>query len=139
LPQSYSRLYLDSLDVTKENTHLKPEQRLTGPINVFIAISSEKVEIDGATIVDFNQSTDLCKHERFTKGSSFKFNETNYASIEGSILKFAKTQRIFLNGLKDKLMPGFRLGNQRLSKLPPNLAKFLNQHPENFLRLTTIN
>jgi hypothetical protein len=50
---------------------------LTGPINVFIAISSEKVEIDGKyNRRDFNQSTIYASMKGFQKEVRLKFNET---------------------------------------------------------------
>lgn len=72
--------YLNSLDLTKENTRVEPGAIVvTGKLSFFIAISSEKFEIEGETIVGISTKAPIYEKMRgLSKGSSFQFNETDY-------------------------------------------------------------
>jgi hypothetical protein len=75
--------FLNSLDVTKESTVVEPGAAVvTDQLTFFIGISSEKVEMDGVTIVGISTKAPIYANMRgLEKGSSFQFNETSY-SIE---------------------------------------------------------
>jgi hypothetical protein len=72
--------YLDSLDVTKGNSHVEPGAIVaTDQLTFFIAISSDKFEIDGEIIVGISTKAPIyASMKGLQKGSSFKFNETTY-------------------------------------------------------------
>ena len=72
--------YLNSLDVTKESTNVEPGATVvTDKLTFFISTSSEKIEIDGVTIVGISTRAPIYANMRgLQKGNSFKFNETNY-------------------------------------------------------------
>jgi hypothetical protein len=76
--------YLDSLDVTKENTHVEPGAIVsTDKLTFFIAISSDKFEIEGVTIVGISTRAPIYSSMKgLQKESSFKFNETTYVIEE---------------------------------------------------------
>lgn len=72
--------YLDSLDVAKESSHVEPGAIVvTGKLTFFIAISSEKIEIDGQTVIGISTKAPIYEKMRgLSKGSSFQFNEMDY-------------------------------------------------------------
>jgi hypothetical protein len=76
--------YLNSLDVTKESSVVEPGAIVfTAQFTFFIGISSEKFEVDGVTIVGISTRAPIyASMKGLQKGSSFKFNETNYVIEE---------------------------------------------------------
>ncbi|MFT5715787.1 MAG: putative Fe-S cluster-containing protein [Flavobacterium sp.] len=76
--------YLNALDVTKESSVVEPGATIvTDQLIFFIGISSEKVEIEGVTIVGISTRAPIYANMKgLQKGSSFQFNETNYVIEE---------------------------------------------------------
>ena len=76
--------FLDSLEATKVNSVVEPGAIVvTDQITFFIGISSDKVEIDGATIFGISTKAPIYRSmEGLQKGNSFQFNETNYTIEE---------------------------------------------------------
>jgi hypothetical protein len=76
--------YLDALDVTKESALVEPGAIVvTGQLTFFIGISSERVKLDGETIVGISTKAPIYANMKgLQKGSSFTFNETNYVIEE---------------------------------------------------------
>lgn len=76
--------FLNSLDVTKERSVVEPGATVvTDKLTFFIGISSEKVEIDGLTIVGISTRAPIYANMKgLQKGSAFQFNETDYVIEE---------------------------------------------------------
>jgi hypothetical protein len=76
--------YLNALDVTKESSVVESGATIvTDQLIFFIGISSEKVEIEGVTIVGISTRAPIYANMKgLQKGSSFQFNETNYVIEE---------------------------------------------------------
>lgn len=76
--------FLNSLDITKESSVVEPGAAvITDKLSFFIGISSEKFQIDGLTVVGISTRAPIYANMRgLKKGSSFRFNETNYVIEE---------------------------------------------------------
>ena len=72
--------YLNRLDITKENTVVAPGAVVvTEQFVFFIGVSSEKVEVDGDTVLGISTKAPIYANMRgLEKGSKFQFNETHY-------------------------------------------------------------
>jgi hypothetical protein len=72
--------FLNSLDVTEESSVVEPGAIvITDQLNFFIGVSSEKVEMDGVTIIPISTKAPIYANMRgLAKGGSFQFNETSY-------------------------------------------------------------
>jgi len=73
-------VYLNSLDVTTESTHVGPGAVVvTEQFIFFIGVSSERVEVDGVTVFGISTKAPIYANMRgLEKGNKFQFNETNY-------------------------------------------------------------
>ena len=73
-------IYINSVDVTGESTEVKPGAVVvTNKFIFFIGISSEKIEIDGETIVSVSTKAPIYANMMgLQKGNEFQFNETKY-------------------------------------------------------------
>ncbi len=76
--------YLKSLKPTAEYSTVQPGALIiTNDLLFFIAISTEKFEINGETVIGISDRAPLYKvMEGLAKGDSFKFNETEYVIEE---------------------------------------------------------
>jgi len=73
-------VYLNSIDVTGECTHVEPGSVVvTDQLTFFIGVSSEKVEVDGEIFFGISTKAPIYASMKGLKeGSSFQFNETKY-------------------------------------------------------------
>lgn len=71
---------LKSLDPAAENSTVEPGALVvTKEMIFFIAISTEKFEIDGVTVIGISARAPIYEAmQGLTKGEAFKFNETEY-------------------------------------------------------------
>lgn len=72
--------YLDQFDITAENTTVSPGAIvMTDQLNFFIAISTDKIEIDGTTIVGISANAPIYSSmKNLHKNNFFTFNERTY-------------------------------------------------------------
>lgn len=72
--------YLDEFDISAENTEVSPGAIvITNQLNFFIGISTDKIEIDGITIVGISTNAPIyASMKNLHQNDSFKFNETAY-------------------------------------------------------------
>lgn len=72
--------YLDQFDITAENTEVSPGAIvITDQLNFFIGISTDKIEIDGTTIVGISGNAPIyASMKNLHKNDFFTFNERTY-------------------------------------------------------------
>ena len=73
-------IYLNSIDVTGECTHVEPGAVvITDQLTFFIGVSSEKVELDGEIFFGISTKAPIYAGLKgLQKGERFQFNETKY-------------------------------------------------------------
>lgn len=72
--------YLNSLDISNECTIVEPGATVvTEQFVFFIGISSEKIEVDGVTVIGISTRAPIYANMRgLEKGKTFQFNDTTY-------------------------------------------------------------